>query len=222
MVVLAAAAVVMVVVVVVVVVVLKKKNNFLQLYCPNGISPVGNSGCLPRGKPATQPTVHAGCFSVSIVHRTLTWTSGFSTCTQLFMHAIAQGGARTHVRESALKVDSGRKIPCRTGESNLRQQRASPILYQLSYIPTHSRSSSSSNSSGSSNSSSSGNRKKRKLCTLLCAKTSLGHTDQCRKNINTVEVHTFQQQIFSSFFFCADIRFFSCSFLSYSAVLIFV
>ena len=24
-----------------------------QLYCPNRISPIGNSGCLPRGKPAT-------------------------------------------------------------------------------------------------------------------------------------------------------------------------
>ena len=43
------------------------------------------------------------------------------------------------VRESALKVDSGRKIPCRTGESNLRQQRAGSTLYQLSYIPTHRR-----------------------------------------------------------------------------------
>ena len=25
---------------------------FLQLYCPNGIFPIGNSGFLPRGKPA--------------------------------------------------------------------------------------------------------------------------------------------------------------------------
>ena len=25
---------------------------FLQLYCPNGISPMGNLGCFPRGKPA--------------------------------------------------------------------------------------------------------------------------------------------------------------------------
>ena len=25
---------------------------FLQLYCPSGISPMGNSGCLPWGKPA--------------------------------------------------------------------------------------------------------------------------------------------------------------------------
>ena len=36
----------------------------------------------------------------------------------MLIHAIAHGGVRTHVKESALKVDSGRKIPCRTGESN--------------------------------------------------------------------------------------------------------
>ena len=45
-------------------------------------------------------------------------------------------GCMDTVRESALKVYSGRKIPCRTGESNLRWQRADPMLYQLSYIPT--------------------------------------------------------------------------------------
>ena len=52
----------------------------------------------------------------------------------MLMHAIAHGGVRTQVRESALKVDPGRKIPCRTGESNLRQRRDGPMLYQLSYI----------------------------------------------------------------------------------------
>ena len=76
---------------------------FLQLYCPNGISPMGNSGCFPRGKPAATGscyqtyTVHAGCFSVSIIHRTLTWTTGSFTCAQMLMHAIAHGGVRTHV-----------------------------------------------------------------------------------------------------------------------------
>ena len=40
------------------------------------------------------------------------------------------------VRESALKVNPGRKIPCHREESNLRLQRAGPMLYQLSYIPT--------------------------------------------------------------------------------------
>ena len=46
-------------------------------------------------------------------------------------------GSTFTVRESALKVDSGRKIPCRTGESNLRQRRAGPMLYQLSYKHLH-------------------------------------------------------------------------------------
>ena len=76
----------------------------------------------------TQPTVHDGCFRVSIIHRTPTWTTGSLTCAQMLMHAIAHGGVRTHVRESALKLDSGRKIPCRTGESNLRQWRDGPML----------------------------------------------------------------------------------------------
>ena len=40
----------------------------------------------------------------------------------------ARGCADT-VRESALKVDSGRKIPCRTGESNRRRWRAGPMIY---------------------------------------------------------------------------------------------
>ena len=35
---------------------------------------------LQQGR-ATQPTVHAGCSSVSIIHRTLTWTTGSFTCT---------------------------------------------------------------------------------------------------------------------------------------------
>ena len=38
-------------------------------------------------------------------------------------------------RESALKVDSGRKIPCRTGESNLRQRRAGPMSLSTELHP---------------------------------------------------------------------------------------
>ena len=53
----------------------------------------------------------------------------------MLMQAIVHGGCMDTVRESALKVDSGRKMPCRTGESNLRQRRAGPMLYPLSYIP---------------------------------------------------------------------------------------
>ena len=60
---------------------------------------------------------------------------GSLTCTHMLMHAIAHEGCTDMARECALKVDSGRKIPCRTGESNLRQRRAGPPLHQLSYIP---------------------------------------------------------------------------------------
>ena len=54
----------------------------------------------------------------------------------MLMHVTAHEGFTDTGRECALKADSGRKILCRTGESNLRQQRAGPTLYQLSYIPT--------------------------------------------------------------------------------------
>ena len=43
-------------------------------------------------------------------------------------------GCTDTVRESALKVDSGREIPCHTKESNLRQRRAGLMLHQLTYI----------------------------------------------------------------------------------------
>ena len=83
----------------------------------------------------TQLNVHAGCFNVSTIHQTLTWTNGiFNVCTDLYV-CDCTWGCTDAIRESALKIDSGRKIPCLTGESNLRQQRDGPMLYQLSYIP---------------------------------------------------------------------------------------
>ena len=45
-------------------------------------------------------------------------------------------GCTDTVRECALKTDSGRKIPCRTEESNLCQRRHGSMLYRLSCIPT--------------------------------------------------------------------------------------
>ena len=60
----------------------------------------------------------------------------FNVCAQMMMHTIAHGGWTDSIRESALEVDSGRKIPCRTGDSNLRQYCAlvfSRTLYPLSY-----------------------------------------------------------------------------------------
>ena len=51
------------------------------------------------------------------------------------MRAVARGGLGTHIREFAVKVDSGikKKIPCHTRESNPRQWRAGSTLCQLSY-----------------------------------------------------------------------------------------
>ena len=112
-----------------------------QLYCSNGISPMENSGCFPRGKPAEtesrNPTYGAWwvfyCFynppNSDMDYRIFNVRTNVNACD------CAWGCANTE-RESALKVDSGRKILCRTGESNLFQRRAGPTLYQLSYIPT--------------------------------------------------------------------------------------
>ena len=47
----------------------------------------------------------------------------------MLMRAIARGGCVDTIRESALKGDSGRRIPCHAKESNLRDWRASPVLY---------------------------------------------------------------------------------------------
>ena len=43
---------------------------------------------------------------------------GFLPYAQMSMTAITDVGSRDTVRESALKVDSGRKIPCRSVDSN--------------------------------------------------------------------------------------------------------
>ena len=112
----------------------ERKNHGDFFFFHNHIVPLG----FPveshlRQSRATQPAVHAGCCRVSIIHRTLTWTTGSLTCAQMSMHAIAHGGVRAP-KKSALKVDSGKKIPCRTGESKLRRRRDGPMLYQLSYI----------------------------------------------------------------------------------------
>ena len=61
----------------------------------------------------------------------------FLTCAQTLMRAIAHGGCKDTVRESAPEVDSGRKIPCRTDDSNPRQYCAwlfSRTLYQPSTL----------------------------------------------------------------------------------------
>ena len=59
---------------------------------------------------------------------------GFLTCAQMLMHAIAHRGCTDTVRASALDADSGRKIPCRTRDSNLCQYCI--WLFQSDALPT--------------------------------------------------------------------------------------
>ena len=75
-----------------------------------------------RQSHATQPTVHAGCYSVCTIHRTLTWTTGSLTCSQ----------RRTPLESLHRKLSlwEKKKIPYRTGESNLSQRHGGPTLYQ--------------------------------------------------------------------------------------------
>ena len=46
---------------------------------------------------ATQPMVHAGCFSVSIIHQTLTWTTGSLKCARLLMHVNAHNPIKSNL-----------------------------------------------------------------------------------------------------------------------------
>ena len=54
---------------------------------------------------------------------------------QTLMHAIAQGGCTDTVRESALEIDCGRKILCRTGDPNPRQSLLR-LAFQSDALPT--------------------------------------------------------------------------------------
>ena len=100
-----------------------------------------NSGCLPREKPAATESCYPTYGACWVFHCIYNPPNSdldcgiFNVCTDVNACDCTRGCMDT-VREFALKVDSGRKIPCRTGESNLRGQRAGPMLYQLSYIPT--------------------------------------------------------------------------------------
>ena len=88
---------------------------------------------LPQSH-ATQPLVHAECFSVSTIHPTLTWTTRSLACAQMLMHATAHQSVQTPKESLHRKLTVGKKkILCRTGKSNLHQRCASLTLNQLSY-----------------------------------------------------------------------------------------
>ena len=111
---------------------------FFKLYCS-----IGNFGLLfprenqQRQSRATQPTVHACwvfCYLYNSPNSYMDYRI-FNVRTDVNDVCDCTRDCTGTVRESARKVDSGRKIPCRTGESNLRQRRDGPTIYELRYIP---------------------------------------------------------------------------------------
>ena len=75
-------------------------HTFYNCIVPMGFLPWEVRVAFPgesqlRQSRATQPTVRAGCFSVSTIHRTLTRTKGSLMSAQMLMHAIAHGGVQT-------------------------------------------------------------------------------------------------------------------------------
>ena len=91
----------------------------------------GKVSCDRVALPNLQCMLH-----VLIIHQTLTWITVSLMCAQMFIVNACNctWGCKDTVRESALTVDSGRKIPSRTGKLNLRLRHAGLTLYQLSYI----------------------------------------------------------------------------------------
>ena len=77
----------------------------------------------------------AGYVCGATIHRTLTWTTGSLLCAQMLMQCDCAWGCADTERESELKVDSWKKISCRTGESKQRQRRDGPMLQPTELHP---------------------------------------------------------------------------------------
>ena len=100
---------------------------------PTEFLPWGVRVAFPQGKPAATESrypTYGACWMFKCFHnppnsdmdyRFFIVRGDVNACD------FSRGSTDTE-RETALKVDSGRKIPCRTGESNLRRRRDSPML----------------------------------------------------------------------------------------------
>ena len=99
---------------------------------------MGNSGCLTwvrhnGGKSSTTCSYqYVQCFWVS-----KQWYGSqcleFLMCAQMLMHAIVHEGCTHTVRESALEVDPGRKIPCHTGDLNQSPYCAQMLMHAIAH-----------------------------------------------------------------------------------------
>ena len=92
------------------------KNKILQLYCPSGYSPMENSGCFPRGKPAATESrypSYGACLMFQCFHNSPKSDMDyeiFSVRTDVNACNCTRGCTDT-LRESALKIGSGKKNP---------------------------------------------------------------------------------------------------------------
>ena len=105
---------------------LLNKANGVHYFCfgfSASLSLAGNSGRLTWVRHSSRES-RSMC-TVFSCSQTVVWYGcqclGLLTCAQMLVHATAHGGCTDSVTESALEVDSGRKIPCRTGDSSPRQ-----------------------------------------------------------------------------------------------------
>ena len=111
---------------------------FFSSFFITSLSLAGNAGRLTRVRhssrksSATHSYQCVQYFRVSKRRPYGCQCSGFLTCAQMLLNAISHGGCT----ESALRADSGRKIPCHARDSNPRQYCAwwlfSRTLYPLS------------------------------------------------------------------------------------------
>ena len=119
-------------------------NSFFKTFfiCTSFIY-CGKLGSLYSGKAtaatkaATLTAASACCTSVSI-----DWSgyqySEIQMCMLMLMHATAPRDCVNTIKESALITDSGRKMPCRTKKSNLRQHYVwlfCPTFYRVTMHP---------------------------------------------------------------------------------------
>ena len=81
-----------------------KKKNYVYFYnciVPMGFLPWEIRVAVPgesqlRQSRASQPTMHAGCLSVSIIHRTLTWATWSLTCLAIWFLPDLINGRHDH------------------------------------------------------------------------------------------------------------------------------
>ena len=106
---------------------------FIQLYCPNGISPMRNSGCFPREKPAATESrypTYGACWVFWCFHNSPNSDMDYRIFNvRTYVNACDCTRGCTDTRKRVC-TESGRKIPCHIGESNLRRRRGGPMLYQ--------------------------------------------------------------------------------------------